>query len=166
MSLPSIKNLALFALGALLLTACGKEYTTLPTSPTITQGIYGTVVERWGDWQPHPGSTVSAGETPISNDIYVYEYTTLSDLNSLSYDENGILRFPIDSMPYPLVATTASDSNGFYQIQLPAGHYSVLLLENGMLYFCGFDSNVGLMPVTVDSGQVVRFNLVLDHAIY
>jgi hypothetical protein len=48
-----------------LLTACGKEYTTLPTSPTITQGIYGTVVERWGDWQPHPGSTVSAGETPI-----------------------------------------------------------------------------------------------------
>jgi hypothetical protein len=96
----------------------------------------------------------------------VYEYTTLSDLNSLSYDENGILRFPIDSMPYPLVATTASASNGFYQIQLPAGHYSVLLLENGMLYSCGFDSNVGLMPVTVDSGQVVRFNLVLDHAIY
>ena len=166
MYLPSIKNLALFALGALLMTACGKEDTSLPSSPTITQGIYGTVVERWGDWQPHPGSTVSAGETPISNDIYVYEYTTLSDLNSLSYDENGILRFPIDSMPHPLVSTTTSASNGFYQIQLPTGSYSVLLLENGMLYSYGIDSQGGLMPVTIDSGQVVHFDLILDHAIY
>ena len=150
-----------------LLTACEKEKTALPSSPTITQGIYGTVVERWGDWQPHPGSTVNAGETPIENDIYVYEYTTFSDFDSIYSDINGVFYFPIEGMPYPLVATTTSASNGFYQIQLPTGSYSVLLLENnGKLYSCGFDSNWGIMPVTVDSGQVVRFNLVLDHAIY
>lgn len=159
-------TLKFLVITALLLTSCGKEKSDEPTSPTITEGIYGTVVERWGDWQPHPGSTVDAGETPIANDIYVYEYTMLSDFDNIPYDVNGVPRFPIDSMPRPLIATTTSASNGFYQIQLDPGSYSVLLLENGKLYASGYDFDFGLMPVTVDSGQVVEFNLRLDHAVY
>ena len=34
------------------------------------------------------------------------------------------------------------------------------------LYASGYDFDFGLMPVTVDSGQVVEFNLRLDHAVY
>ena len=44
---------------------------------------------------------------------------------------------------------------------------SVLLLENnGKLFSYKFDGNWGLIPLTVDSGQVIHFDLTLDHAIY
>ena len=39
-----------------LMSACKKE-------PSITQGVYGTVIERYGDWMP--GANADHGERPI-----------------------------------------------------------------------------------------------------
>ena len=149
------KSLAALALGATLLVGCGKEQNV-----TITQGIYGTVVERWGDWMP--GGSADHGETPIANAIYVYEYTKFSD-----FDSNYNSKFSIDCMPRPLVATATSGADGFYEFQLASGTYSVFLLNDGKLVGGGgLDGYGGISPVTVDPGAVVEMNLVIDHAVY
>ena len=123
----------------LLATSCEKV--------TITEGIYGIVKERYGDWMPWVGSNPpDHGERPIECEIYVYEYSPSTD------DE-----------PAPLVGTTTSNKNGFYEISLPPGTYSVLLLDptNGKLVNANYGNTV-----TVEEGKAVELNIMLSHAVY
>ena len=136
-----------------LMSACKKE-------PSITQGVYGTVIERYGDWMP--GSTADHGERPVACDVYVYEYTMLSD-----FDGVYSVHIPLDAMPKPLVATTTSNSKGFYEINLSPGTYSILLLDDGKLESaCGWDAYGGISPITINSNETVERQLVLEHAVY
>ena len=136
-----------------LMTSCKKD-------PSITQGVYGTVIERYGDWMP--GSTADHGERPIACDVYVYEYTMLSDFGG------GIsVNYPIDAMPKPFVAKTTSNAKGFYEINLAPGTYSIFLLDDGKLKAGnGLDDVGGITPVTINSDEKIELQLVLDHAVY
>ena len=136
-----------------LMTSCTKD-------PSITQGVYGTVIERYGDWMP--GSTADHGERPVACDVYVYEYTMLSDFGS------GIsVNYPIDAMPRPFVAKTTSNAKGFYEINLAPGTYSIFLLDDGKLKAGnGLDAVGGITPVTINSDEKIELQLVLDHAVY
>ena len=134
-----------------LMSACKKE-------PSITQGVYGTVIERYGDWMP--GSTADHGERPIACDVYVYEYTMLSDFGG-----SVSVHYP-DAMPKPFVTKTTSDSKGFYEINLAPGTYSIFLLEDGKLHANGCDDYGGINPITINSNEKLERQLVLDHAVY
>ena len=136
-----------------LMTSCTKD-------PSITQGVYGTVIERYGDWMP--GSTADHGERPITCEVYVYEYTMLSDFGG------GIsVNYPIDAMPKPFVAKTTSNAKGFYEIHLAPGTYSIFLLYNGKLTDGGgLDGYGGINPITINSDEKIERQLVLDHAVY
>ena len=155
--------LALFS--ALLLNACksNEPDTKKPLStPSIHVGIYGTVVERYGDWMPiwDPNDT-TRGERPIVREIYVYEYTKYQEIEGSHFT-----LFDIDKMPHKLVAKTKSEANGFYEIELEPATYSVFLLEDGQLYAnCG-DGYGGINPVTVIADSALYVPLVLDHAVY
>ncbi|MBQ2489621.1 MAG: hypothetical protein II525_07440 [Bacteroidales bacterium] len=146
--------------GAMFLTACEKEH------QSIKEGISGIVVERYGNWMPviDPNSN-NHGERPIITGIYVYEYTRISDFDSTTR-HNCYSHFPIDKMPKPLVATAVSNADGFYEIPLKPGKYSVFLLENGKMYANEMDGSGGYLPVTVCADSVSRVVLVLDHAVY
>jgi hypothetical protein len=135
-----------------LMSACQKE-------PSITQGVYGTVIERYGDWMP--GSTADHGERPVACDVYVYEYTMLSD-----FDGVYSVHYPIDAIPKPLVAKTTSDSKGFYEINLVPGTYSIFLLEDGQLYANVADAYGGINPITINLNEKLERQLILDHAVY
>ena len=136
-----------------LMTACKKE-------PSITQGVYGTVIERYGDWMP--GSTADHGDRPVACDVYVYEYTMLSD-----FDGVYSVHIPLDAMPKPLVAKTTSNSKGFYEINLAPGTYSILLLDDGKLEAgSGWDAYGGISPITINSNEKLERQLVLEHAVY
>jgi len=136
-----------------LMSACKKE-------PSITQGVYGTVIERYGDWMP--GSTADHGERPIVCDVYVYEYTTLSDFGGAIS-----AHYPIDAMPKPLVAKTTSNAKGFYEINLATGTYSMFLLYDGKLETGGgCDAYGGINPITINSNEKLERQLILDHAVY
>ena len=139
-------------LSIITLSACKKE-------PSITQGVYGTVIERYGDWMP--GSTADHGERPIACNVYVYEYTTLSDFGG-SY----FVHYPIEAMPKPLVAKTKSDSKGFYEINLAPGTYSIFLIDEGKLYARGCDDYGGINTIIINSNEKLERKLVLDHAVY
>lgn len=132
------------------------------TIPTITEGIYGIVVERYGDWMPVGGEDYSrGGERPIKRSIFVYEYTRISDFDSLYFTE-----FPMDKMPKTLVDIGQSGSNGFYEISLKPGIYSIFIEDKGKLWANGGDGYGGINPVVISDDSVVLINLVLDHAVY
>ena len=149
------KSVFIFALLSIiiLMTSCKKE-------PTITQGVYGTVIERYGDWMP--GSTADHGERSVACDVYVYDYTMLSD-----FDGVYSVHIPLDAMPKPLVAKTKSNAKGFYEINLAPGTYSILLLDNGKLDSgYGWDDNGGISPITINSNEKLERELILNHAVY
>ena len=170
-----VMSVALFAMA--VFTSCTKEVEVVRTNqetvyvtdtiyvtPTGMGCIYGNVVERYGDWMP--GANAIHGERPIVRDVYVYEYTKLSDFDSVTRHMCST-HFPISSMPKQLVATATPDTTGFYVIPLTPGTYSVFLLDEGRMYWHTGDGWGGMCPVTVDStGAVVRKNLVLNHAVY
>ena len=156
-----MKKIVLIILAMLSLIACEKksDVETPIEAPTITQGIYGQVKERYGNWQPFRDPDGTWGFRTIVRDIYVYEYTTLFDFDQRYYD----YIIPADKMPKPLVATTTSKENGFYQIQLEPGKYSVFILDNGSMRANGDDENGGLQPITIEEGSLLRFDLLLDN---
>ena len=159
-----MKKIVLIILAMLSLIACENkekknDVETPIEAPTITQGIYGQVRERYGDWQPFRNPDGTWGFRTIVRDIYVYEYTTLFDFDQRYYD----YIIPADKMPKPLVATTTSKENGFYQIQLEPGKYSVFILDNGSMRANWDDENGGLQPVTIEAGSLLRFDLLLDN---
>ncbi len=148
--------ITIFIAETMLLVNCEKKH----------QGIYGIVVERYGNWMPpiDPNDS-SLGERPIIRKVCVYEYTTIFDLDSAT-QHDCYTYFPIDKMPKPLVASTISNEKGFYEIPLEPGKYSVFLLEDGKMYANEGDGYGGFCPVTVNAGSKSEMNLVLDHAVY
>ena len=159
-----MKKLLLIVIAALAVVACERknDAETPVESPTITQGIYGQVKERYGNWQPVTDpNDKSHGYRSIERGVYVYEYTTIND-----FDQHYLGgTYPADKMPKPLVATTTSKANGFYQIQLEPGKYSVFILENGSMYANWGDGDGGIQPVTIEGGSLLQVNLVLDHGV-
>ena len=162
-----MKKILLIALAMLSLMACENkekknDVETPIEAPTITQGIYGQVRERYGNWQPvlDPNDK-NRGYRPIVRDIYVYEYTTVKDFDQAYID----CLYPADKMPKPLVATTTSKENGFYQLQLEPGKYSVFMLEEGSMYADGGDDFGGLNSFTIEVGSLLRFDLTLNHGV-
>lgn len=150
---------------ALLLVACTKEENDV--RPTIKQGVYGKVQERWGNWMPViDDDSDDRGIRPIKRTVYVYEYTMRSDFDSITRYSSPC-QFPIEKMPKQLVATSTSDDNGFYQIELAPGTYSIFIMQQaGFVYAnCG-DGYGGICPVTVNANEVKRFDLWLDNAVY
>lgn len=131
-------------------------------SPTINQGIYGKVIERYGNWMPVEDPDPSTkGERPIVTEVYVYECTNISDF------ENAPTRnYQIDKMPKPLVEKVRSEKNGFYQVALKEGKYSVFILDGDKLFANSFDDKGNIRPVTIIKDSVVQFDLLLDHAVY
>jgi len=151
---------------ALVLNACKSNEPDMNApmpAPSINTGIYGTVIERYGNWMPlwDPNDT-TRGERPIVREIYVYEYTMSQEIEGVHYSPY----YSIDEMPHRLVAKTKSKANGFYEMELEPGTYSVFLLEDGQLYANGGDGYGGLSPVTVIADSAYYFPLVLDNAVY
>ena len=137
--------------------------TKLQTEPTIREGIYGFVIERYGDWMPTYGYNPNRGERPVQREVYVYEKTNNADLLAIK-----VYGPKVDPkvMPTACVARSASSRNGFYEIPLPAGEYSVFILEDGGLVQSYSDGQGWLSPVTVEKGERRELPLVLDHAVY
>lgn len=142
--------MALAALTMLLATSCEKV--------TITEGIYGRVKVRYGDWMP--GST-NGGEKPLACEVRAYEYFTLDDIGGYRHAD-----YSPEQISKTLVASTNSDSKGRYQLSLPPGEYSVVLMDRDMCQITSVDDKGGICPVTVTADKTTECNLILDCAVY
>ena len=123
---------------------------------TINNGIWGTVSSMEGNCMP-PTNPSTCKNCPVKRTIQVYQYTTL---NQATPSGNSGVFF--DSFNTPLVAQTTADDDGFFQMNLPAGSYSIAIIENGKIYANGFDGSGGITPFSHTSG-VQKLNLTMTY---
>ncbi len=123
---------------------------------TIASGIWGTVSFTEGNCMPViPPASNSCKSCPVQRRIKIYEYTLISNATPSA---NSSVFF--DSFNSTLVAQVETDENGFFQISIPPGHYSVAVVENGKLYVGGLDGQGGLDPVNFINGlQNININM-------
>ena len=161
-----MKNKILILVSFLLLFACEKDnydwtnnitklYQHNEKKISITEGIWGTLTQREGNWMP--GANGNPREFPAQREIAVYEYTTI----------NEIIGEPTScEVLTKLIATTTCDKEGFYELNVDPGQYSVFVNEQGKLYTNILDGYGGLNPVVVESSNISEMNLVIDYAVY
>ncbi len=129
---------------------------------TIKQGVWGSVVFREGNWQPVIDWT-QAKEYPVRRTICIYRLTP----NSSAVPASGEGPSFFDQINTTRVAQTKSNKNGFYEIELPPGQYSVFVKENGCYYCNRFDGSGNLCPVTMSTNTATEINLLIDYkAVY
>ena len=117
---------------------------------TIEQGIWGDIWFWSGNFMP-----VGRGEIcQVNRKIYIYELTTSNDAIQVSYTS---FYSEINTI---LLTTVESSLDGFFQIELEPGDYSIFIEEDGNFYANNITSN-GISNVLVESGKVseVMFNI-------
>ena len=115
---------------------------------TITNGVWGTVSSVEGDCMPTiPACNSCCRNCPVQRTVKIYRYTTLID--AVTRDPYMVF---FDTFNTQLVAQVDTDENGFFQAEVPAGNYSIVVVENGKLYANTKDGQGGLSPFTFGSG--------------
>ena len=126
---------------------------------TITEGIWGTIVQREGNCRPPIQNTCKI--FPVEREIWVYEYAR-RDKDAFRLE--GSFKFFI-KVNTELIAKTTSDEEGFFELALKPGKYSVFVLEKGLLYASISDGQGGIMPISVEPYKVSKYNLAINYAL-
>ena len=126
---------------------------------SITEGIWGAVLFLEGDHMPGPGGP--SGKTyGVRREILVYEPVTMFQAEPVEKDGS---EFYV-SVPTRLIKSVQSDDNGFYQLNLPPGIYSLFVKEKGFLYqtFTGYNGYLG--EVVVNANAATEMSLKITYA--
>lgn len=127
---------------------------------TISEGIAGTLTLIEGDCMPAGGGLENTcKEYPVKRKIMIYEYTLISQAEK----DKGSFYTKVNTK---LMATAECDKEGFYQVKIAPGKYSLFIEEKGKLYASGLDGYGWLNPVTVEAGKVANGNLRLSYAVW
>ena len=125
---------------------------------TIANGIWGTVSSMEGNCMPTvPPSTNTCKNCPVQRTLKIYQYATQSDVIT-----NDPYKIFFDSCTTLFVAQVNADQNGFFQIDIPPGHYSIFIVENGKLYANSLDGQGGLSPFVFTTGKL-NINLTMTY---
>ena len=129
---------------------CNKSagYVPVETKISVSQGVYGIVHFTQGNCMPTGGPGLTNCRTcPVKRKVRIYSYSLLSDAvrSANSYDF-------FERLNTTLIAETESDANGFFQVTLQPGTYTMVVVENGKLYANGGDGQGGINPFTVGTG--------------
>ena len=139
-----------------LMNGIGPPPAVPDSTPSIRQGVYGHV-EFWeGDFMPtYPPSSHRGTIRPVVRTFVVYTATRFDSVAHVGYSA-----FYSDIYTRR-VATTTSNTLGFFQVELPPGKYSFFVIEDSLFYANGGDGEGFLCPVTVkqDSLSFLRFTI-------
>lgn len=127
---------------------------------TITNGVWGTV--SFADMPSVPYTPCKIRHCPVKRTVKIYQYTTTN--NTVPNNPYGPF---FDSVNTQLVAQVDADENGFFQADIPSGHYSIFIVENGKLYADNNkrDNQGGLCPFSFTTGTI-NVNLVLYYVTF
>jgi hypothetical protein len=124
---------------------------------TITNGIWGTMAFMEGNCMPvRDPQTTTCKTCPVKRTIRIYAYTTKSQAVPQNFGSF------YDSFNTQLIKEFKSDNNGFFQMDIPAGQYTIVVVENGKLYAFGGDGQGGISPITITGGKQ-KVNLTLTY---
>jgi hypothetical protein len=132
--------------------------------PTIRQGIYGTITLRTGDCMPLSVKEGKDGRlivpprknpctvTVVDRDVYIFPVLR-SHYKWGSY-------LPTDIAPL----RTVTSKNGFFEVELPPGSYSVLVESRGRKYCRWSNANHEACPATIKMGELWEHQIVINQA--
>ena len=127
---------------------------------TITEGVSGTLVKTVGNCMPlFDMDYPSCFQFPVKRKILIYEYTTLNETVRSSFSDVFY-----EKVHTKLIATTTCDDEGFFEVELKPGRYSLFVQEKGLLYGNLFDGDGGIAPVIVELSKVSERYLNIDYA--
>jgi len=95
---------------------------------------------------------------PVKREVFIYEYTTYKDVEVSSI--NSTFYKKINTK---LVARTTSDNEGFFEVKLNPGKYSVFAKEERLLYANSFDGVGGINPITVEISKISEDKFEINH---
>jgi hypothetical protein len=150
----------LLSLIALITVSCEKEEDN-QNKIRITEGIWGTLLQREGDCMP--GGEVRPNPCkifPVKREVWVYEYA-IFDKDVVLSDDSFVFFKKVNTQ---FVAKTISDKEGFFELALKPGKYSVFIKERGLLYASSGDGQGGISPVIVEPSKVSEHNLEINYA--
>jgi hypothetical protein len=127
---------------------------------TLANGVWGTASITQGNCMPTVNQSNSCSSCAIQREVRIYEYTKKAD--AVQNKAGGPF---YDSFKTKQIQSVQTDNKGFYQVTLPDGVYSVVIVENGLLYASLMDGLGGLSPVMVSKGKV-KADLTLNYAVY
>lgn len=128
---------------------------------TLEQGYAGTLILKEGNCMPMvgvglPGNTCRS--YPVKRTIRIYDYTLQEETEG-----DGPFFTLVNALLRERVTT---DHEGFFQVELPPGNYSVFIEEAGKLYANLWDGQGGIHPITVAADSIGYEQLTLDYAVY
>lgn len=139
-----------------------KLYKKNQSKISVGQGVAGTLIMKEGNCMPMTGPYEGDNPCrsfPVKRIIQVYEPTSHSEVES---SEPGP---SFEEIHTRLIAETESDEEGFYELELDTGRYSLFIIEKGMYYRNMFKDNL-IGPFTVSTDSVTLENLTIDYAAY
>lgn len=132
-----------------------KVYKTNVAKVTITEGVWGTVSFMKGNCMP--GSS-GCSNCPARRTVRFYEYTLMSQAVKA-----GMYNDFFTSFSTRLLKEIETDENGFFQVALTPGKYTMVVLEDGKLYSSISDGQGGINPVTFNGGrQNINFSITYE----
>jgi len=123
---------------------------------SVMEGIWGTLVQREGNCMPGAVDETMPNSCrlfPVKREIWIYEYTVWNEAVSSSHS-------PVffENVHTKLIAKVKSDNEGFFEVKLKPGKYSVFVKEKGLLYANFGDGQGGIAPVSVELSKVLEID--------
>jgi len=129
---------------------------------TITQGVTGTLVMIEGNCMPiiDPGNSENPClKYPVKRRLHIHEYTLQHETDHAG----GGFHFNVET---PLIATIQTDNEGFFQIDLAPGKYSIFIEEEDALYANLWHGDGGIQGFEVVQDAVHIIMLEISHSAY
>lgn len=120
------------------------------------QGIEGWVYRVSGNQMPSPDRK-PATPKGIRTMLYIFELTNLNQVT-----RSGQTAF-YKAIRTKFVKKLETGLDGHFQVQLPAGRYSLFTKEKDLFYANGFDGYNNIAPATVQTGKMTRVEIKVDY---
>jgi hypothetical protein len=124
---------------------------------TITNGIWGTLAYLSGNCMPIIDPTTCT-TCPQKKRIKIYALTNVTQ--ATPQNMGGVY----DSFSTNLITEVQTDNNGFFQTTIPAGQYTIAVVQDGKLHTFGFNTSGDISPFTVTGGKQ-KLNLTLNYKV-
>jgi hypothetical protein len=152
-----IKNFfVLFLFAALLLGFISPSLSALSRKK---QGLEGYVYRISGNQMPSPDRP-AVKPKGIKTALYIFELTNLSQVSREDHSSF------YSSIQTKFIKKVETDTNGYFRIYLPAGHYSLFAKKDSLFYANWFDGGNNIAPIEVLPKKITKVEFKIDYDAY
>ncbi len=132
-----------------------------------SQGLAATVIMEEGNCMPYvsdePEPNPDCQRYPVQREIYIHEYTTTDQATLDPELESPMFYSHVETQ---LIKTVISDDEGFFEVELQPGTYSLFIKEMGSLFANSWDNHGGIQPVIIEPDEMTIVLLNINHSAY